>query len=569
MEKIYIKVFELSELNSNDYSTYYIKVYWKNKKYKSSKLRGLTYKFNEEFIIPLEKSEDDKEKLFIEVWVSGLVNRKVAYTFFTLQFIRKERIIKQKINLKDVLKMCSLDLSVFIIKNESDIIFYNIQERFPNKTNKEIKDSILKNYNEKDTIIDLQKGDFVNVDTSQKNRYMHFQRNMQYQNDIPLVDNIHELPNATYNMIPNTYNINPPLDVYNGYNYNNANNSNIFNPVTNKMNYPLNNVSNLNSVNNLDNNNRNTFLPNPVYYTGNSMPSPYSEKILYFSSGNKKKALLIGINYYGTKYELKGCVNDTLRMKNLLISKYNFYDSSMTMIRLIDNESNPNYRPTKKNILSALAWLTTDNKPGDIFFFLYSGHGSQQKDYTNIEEDGYNETILPCDFKSEGEIIDNDLHRYLIQPLNDGVKLISVVDCCSSGTCLDLAYKYKLKSKKWKEEKNPFHVVCDVSQFSGCKDGKYANEIDNKSNAPGGSLVTSMIHILNTNKNYITYEYLLQNINNYIKTYNNQKICFMSSQKFSLDRIFDFEHILKNKNEKLGLVLNSYIKIKEKKKKKF
>ncbi|CRH00810.1 metacaspase 1, putative [Plasmodium relictum] len=561
MEKIYLKVFELSDLNDNDHSIYYVKVYWKNKKYKSAKLRDFTYKINEEFTFPLEKSEDNKEILFIEVWINGIVNRKVAYTFFPLQFIRKERTVKQKINLIDVLKKCSLKLSVFIIKSEGDIIFYNLKERFPNKSDKEIKDAILKNFNEENAMIDLQKEVFVN-------------NNSSFQNNIPFAENEYRLTNTTYNMVPHVNVINPPLGMANDHYYSNANNSSIYNPMTNQIMYPLNHLSNINNLtnaNNLDNNNNNyrdAFLPQTMYYEDNSVSSPYSEKFLYFSPQNKKKALLIGINYYGSNYELRGCVNDTLRMKNLLISKYDFHDSSMTMIRLIDNESNPNYRPTRKNILSALTWLTTDNKPGDIYFFLYSGHGSQQEDHMHIEEDGYNETILPCDFKTEGEITDNDLHRYLIQPLNNGVKLISVVDCCSSGTCLDLAYKYKLKSKKWKEEKNPFHVVCDVSQFSGCKDGKYANEIDNKSNAPGGSLVTAMIHVLSTSQNYLTYEYLLQNINYYIKAYHNQKIYFMSSQKFSLDRIFDFEHILKNKNKKLGLIINEHIKTKREKKKK-
>ena len=38
-----------------------------------------------------------------------------------------------------------------------------------------------------------------------------------------------------------------------------------------------------------------------------------------------KKALLIGINYTGTDYELRGCINDSINLKQFLISN-KFFD---------------------------------------------------------------------------------------------------------------------------------------------------------------------------------------------------------------------------------------------------
>lgn len=35
------------------------------------------------------------------------------------------------------------------------------------------------------------------------------------------------------------------------------------------------------------------------------------------------------------------------------------------------------------------------------------GHGSQQRDYTGEEADGMNETILPTDHRSAGQIVDD------------------------------------------------------------------------------------------------------------------------------------------------------------------
>ena len=43
-----------------------------------------------------------------------------------------------------------------------------------------------------------------------------------------------------------------------------------------------------------------------------------------FQEIKNKKALLIGINYVKTDYELKGCINDIINVKNKLTSSYGF-----------------------------------------------------------------------------------------------------------------------------------------------------------------------------------------------------------------------------------------------------
>ncbi|ANQ09340.1 Metacaspase-like protein [Plasmodium coatneyi] len=626
MEKIYLKVFELTGLKEDDTGKYYIKVYWKNKKYKTAVQEDGCYFFNEIFLIPVEHVADEKnEILSIEVWLSSLFNTKVAYTFFTLDFIKKEKTVKQKVQLIDILKSCTLELSVNIVRDQKDVTFFNVKEIYHHKTDKEIKDAISMHRTESE-VLRVFRNEYARKINSQppivpphgnqwagqgapptnqwEGQIVH-STNGYVQRDDPRKDNMH-LPTGAE---PHVYAANPyvPMTPTTGmtnshYHYTPVVHQNELTSAGGKI--PTSVPSQLNGGAVLANNsvhharmNINTgvinhgekyglFTPHMVdnFYGGGNhtnqvtyqsgiynvgAASPYSDKILHRSCRNKKKALLIGINYYGSREELSGCTNDTVRMMNLLISKYNFHDSPTSMVRLIDNESNPNYRPTRKNILSALTWLTKDNEPGDVFFFLYSGHGSQQKDYTYLEDDGYNETILPCDHKTEGQIIDDELHRFLVQPLNDGVKLIAVMDCCNAGSCIDLAYKYKLKSRKWKEVKNPFHVVCDVSQFSGCKDMQFSHEIDTGRHAPGGALVTAMIHVLGATRgaNALTYDHLLQNVSSYIKSYHDQKIVFMASQKFDLNRAFDFDHILKNKNGNLGQNVNKLVHKNKKSKK--
>jgi len=153
----------------------------------------------------------------------------------------------------------------------------------------------------------------------------------------------------------------------------------------------------------------------------------------------KKKALLVGINYFQTKSELKGCINDVKNVKEFLLQN-GFKDSGPTMTVLTDN--NPAAMPTRNNIISACMWLTHDNQPGDTLFFHYSGHGGQVEDTSGDESDGMDETILPVDFQKNGQIIDDHLHVLLVQSLQAGVKLIAIFDSCHSGTALDLPFIY-------------------------------------------------------------------------------------------------------------------------------
>lgn len=44
------------------------------------------------------------------------------------------------------------------------------------------------------------------------------------------------------------------------------------------------------------------------------------------------------------------------------------------------------------------------------------------------------ETILPCDWRANGHIVDDTLNQELVQKIGEGVKLTAILDCCHSGT---------------------------------------------------------------------------------------------------------------------------------------
>ena len=46
------------------------------------------------------------------------------------------------------------------------------------------------------------------------------------------------------------------------------------------------------------------------------------------------------------------------------------------------------------------------------------------------------------DFRTAGHIVDDEMHRIMVQPLQPGVRLTAIFDSCHSGSALDLPYLY-------------------------------------------------------------------------------------------------------------------------------
>jgi len=202
----------------------------------------------------------------------------------------------------------------------------------------------------------------------------------------------------------------------------------------------------------------------PVSYTGGTSyqaMSPNGIQYIYYQpfisnrtppnlTGNQR-ALLIGCNYFGTRAELRGCITDCRNVYQLLTQTFGWSPSSIRM--LTDDGAGGYGPPTKANIFQNLRWLAGDGrcKPGDVMFLLFSGHGAQKEDPHGYEEDGMNETILPCDFKNAGMITDDQLNDMVVKPLPEGSRLTCLMDSCHSGTGLDLPYTWT-KGRGWKED---------------------------------------------------------------------------------------------------------------------
>ncbi|KAI9340191.1 peptidase C14, caspase domain-containing protein [Zopfochytrium polystomum] len=167
-----------------------------------------------------------------------------------------------------------------------------------------------------------------------------------------------------------------------------------------------------------------------------------------------RRALFIGINYTGSRAALRGCHQDVKNMKAFFDRRFPY--AKETLVLTDEPFQGLTYQPTRQNITNAMRWLVADARPGDHFFFHYSGHGGQLKSQTGDEDDGMDETILPLDFERAGQIRDDELFIAMCRPLPYGSFLTAIFDCCHSGTILDLPFTYQLGANGQLMQKNNF-----------------------------------------------------------------------------------------------------------------
>ncbi|KAI9168193.1 hypothetical protein H9P43_007565 [Blastocladiella emersonii ATCC 22665] len=171
--------------------------------------------------------------------------------------------------------------------------------------------------------------------------------------------------------------------------------------------------------------------------TGAALSAPRAHR------NGRKKALFIGILYTGTESALRGCVNDVDNLSNFLIDKHGYKRENCKFLTDREGASKESL-PTVENMIKGIDWLVADAREGDTLFFHYSGHGASVKDASGDEVDGMDEVLIPLDFKENGVLLDDDLHAKLVAPLPEGVTLHCVMDCCMSGSNLDMPYTYSV-----------------------------------------------------------------------------------------------------------------------------
>jgi len=274
-----------------------------------------------------------------------------------------------------------------------------------------------------------------------------------------------------------------------------------------------------------------------------------------------KKALLIGINYVGSQYELNGCINDVKNVRTFLTDNCKFPSSN---IKLLSDEEEESYKPTRVNMENNIKWLVSDNLPGDVLVLHYSGHGSNIIDRNRDETDGRDETIVPLDFETAGEITDDWLFENIISKVPKDVTLWCFLDCCHSGTAVDLKYNYQSSSRykkgiipqnlvyKKEEWTDTFSysiersrdVVGNVCLFSGCQD-KQTSADAFINNSGQGAFTYCLLETLKSNlqENTLRYKNGTMKLRSILKDINCRLDCngYEQNTQLSLSKKEHFE----------------------------
>mmetsp|Transcript_12537 Transcript_12537/g.42171 ORF Transcript_12537/g.42171 Transcript_12537/m.42171 type:complete len:277 (+) Transcript_12537:60-890(+) len=159
----------------------------------------------------------------------------------------------------------------------------------------------------------------------------------------------------------------------------------------------------------------------------------------------ERKALCICCSYPGTQLALPGCVRDQAAMVDMLPKQG--YE-----VTFLTDGDNYHEKPTKANIVREMkklcAWLS--EKEGRQGWISYSGHGANvpddeiQKCGYSEEKDGLDEAMVNIDYQSVGLLTDDELKEILV--FSKGSSLMVFMDCCHSGTILDLPYRLTHKA---------------------------------------------------------------------------------------------------------------------------
>jgi len=72
-----------------------------------------------------------------------------------------------------------------------------------------------------------------------------------------------------------------------------------------------------------------------------------------------------------------------------------------------------------------------------------SHSGGQVRDPSGQRPTGLLDTIVPYDFESRGQIDSDILHQHLVSNLPPNSTLFVILDCCHSGSALELPFIYR------------------------------------------------------------------------------------------------------------------------------
>jgi metacaspase-1 len=230
-----------------------------------------------------------------------------------------------------------------------------------------------------------------------------------------------------------------------------------------------------------------------------------------------KKALLIGINYYDNpSVALKGCVNDVVNMRNMLIDAYGYNSENITVLR--DDAINAVDKPTAANIVKQLGSIIAQSASLKEIWIHYSGHGSQISDINGDERDMKDEVIVPADYSQVGLITDDIFFNIVKQ---SRCPTVLIFDSCNSGTVCDLMWNFNAVSAtrvNVVKTNNTVIINPNIYCFSGCRDEQTSADVySTASQQACGAMSSAIMECLRWNKHNVDVKKLYLDVVSFIK----------------------------------------------------
>ena len=168
-------------------------------------------------------------------------------------------------------------------------------------------------------------------------------------------------------------------------------------------------------------------------------------------STGRRRALIIGINYTGQEGQLRAPQNDAHNVQQLLVRECGFNPQEILML-VDDGKQMP---PTKRHIQAGLQQMVAYSRPGDVLVVSFSGHGGRRRvaNKSGVQENEFDSSLMPVDFSTNGQIVDDDLLKHFIKAIPAGVHTTMLVDACHCGSVGDLPYSFSADQSTYKMEK--------------------------------------------------------------------------------------------------------------------
>jgi hypothetical protein len=204
------------------------------------------------------------------------------------------------------------------------------------------------------------------------------------------------------------------------------------------------------------------------------------------------RAVLFGLNY-GTDPDarLYGCVNDVKNVASFLKKEGMRCD-----VYTDDNVSTRGFT-TAQGITTRLQALARESRTHrlKLVWIHFSGHGTRKLDFGRDEKDGYDECIVPSDFKTRG-VISDDIINSILSQFNPTTRIICIFDCCHSGTICDTRFSWETP-RSFVVENDKCKIRAKTLSISGCLDSQYsADTWDSKRRMYAGAMTSELLNVL-------------------------------------------------------------------------